>query len=567
MAENTALQDQQVLQDWPLRPWVLAALLALCGFGIFCVNDGYDPGVAWRPAIAALLGFGGLAAAFTITPARLKETAIFALAVGLIMAGLTYGAAAGEHHRAGVEYAFAAGCFFSLLALPLFQAGFHKARFATPYPLAHFHAWADAVSGGGALAFVGLSWALLALLNGLFGLVGIAFIGDLMGEEWFGFTWSGAAFGAGLGVIRNNLKVVGALQKVVMVVFAILAVPFALGLLLFLLILLGTGGQALWEATDSATPILLACAAGAFVLTNAIIRDDDEERSGNRIMQWAALVLAALILPLSVFAALSMGIRIDQHGLSPERIWGVIAIAVSVAFGVAGWVAIVRGRIAGWMAQQRAANLTLATGVCVLALILALPFWDFGAISARNQIARLQSGAVSAEEFDFAALRWDFGDAGRDALAQLAAGGGEVAELAAQAEAQGSRPHRGMEDLASRKDRLANFNGSDLDEEAANALTALIRTELWRCQSDCVAADLGQSPAGRRHIALIEGGDVAHFEISPDGSLTGFVPPAVKEYGEGFQPPQMTAQSQVEVRTVNVRQVYVDGQPVGTPFE
>lgn len=572
MAENTALQEEHILQEWPLeewhlRPWALGGLLALCGLGIHLASGETIHEEPWRAALAALFGFGGIAAAFTLDGRAWKAPVLFALAIGVIMAGIAWQLVAADGHRAGVEYAFAAGCFFSLLALPLFQAGFYKTRFSTSYPLAHFHAWADAVSGGGALAFVGLSWALLALLNGLFGLVGFDFIDDLMAEEWFGWMWSGAAFGAGLGVIRNNLKVVGALQKVVMLVFAILAVPFAAGLLLFLLILLGTGGQALWEATDSATPILLACAAGAFVLTNAIIRDDDAERSENAIMQWAALVLAALILPLSVFAALSMGIRIDQHGLSPERIWGGIAIAVSVAFGLASWVAIVRGRIAGWMAQQRAANLNLAAGVCGLALILALPFWDFGAMSAKNQIARLQSGAVSVEDFDFAALRWDFGDAGREALAQLSAGEGEVAQLAAEAEAQESRPYRGVEDFAPRTDRLANFTSNGLDEESENAMRAMIRNEQWRCQSPCVAIDLGQRAPGVRHLALIERDDIAHLELRGDGVLRDFYPPAVKEYGEGFEPAETSAQSQVEVRDVTVRQVYVDGSPVGAPFE
>ena len=67
----------------------------------------------------------------------------------------------------------------------------------------------------------------------------------------------------------------------------------------------------------------------------------------------------------------------------------------------------------------RKANLNLAVGVSALALFLALPILDFGAISASNQLSRLKSGAVSAEDFDYYALRWDFGDAGREALAGL----------------------------------------------------------------------------------------------------------------------------------------------------
>src|SRR5690606_2429525 len=72
-----------------------------------------------------------------------------------------------------------------------------------------------------------------------------------------------------------------------------------------------------------------------------------------------------------------------------------------------------------------------------------LPVLDFGAVSARNQIARLESGKVSAEDFDYVALRWDFGDAGRRALARLVeSDDARVAELAALATKQTERPYR-----------------------------------------------------------------------------------------------------------------------------
>src|SRR3546814_19443208 len=56
----------------------------------------------------------------------------------------------------------------------------------------------------------------------------------------------------------------------------------------------------------------------------------------------------------------------------------------------------------------------------LLAAFLALPVLDFGAISTRDQLARLESGAVKTEKFDWAALAFDFGPSGRKALAELA---------------------------------------------------------------------------------------------------------------------------------------------------
>src|SRR5690606_40109995 len=116
------------------------------------------------------------------------------------------------------------------------------------------------------------------------------------------------------------------------------------------------------------------------------------EMTGNRVLRIAALVLCLSILPLTVFAAISMGARINQHGLSPERLWGLVAVAVACAFGLAYLVAVIRGRKAGWRDRVRQANLHLAAAVCVVAFLLALPIFDFGATSTRNQPARLESG-------------------------------------------------------------------------------------------------------------------------------------------------------------------------------
>src|SRR5690606_18466122 len=116
---------------------------------------------------------------------------------------------------------------------------------------------------------------------------------------------------------------------------------------------------------------------------------------------------------------------------------------VALAFGLRFWLALARGRKADWPARLRTANFHLGLFVCGLALVLALPVLDFGAISTRNQLARLQSSAVPAEAFDYAALRWDFGEAGQRALERRAdRGGPEVAEFAEAALAQTERIYR-----------------------------------------------------------------------------------------------------------------------------
>ena len=111
-------------------------------------------------------------------------------------------------------------------------------------------------------------------------------------------------------------------------------------------------------------------------------------------------MLVVCVLPLAILAALSMGERISQYGWTPERIWGVVAVAIAIVYGAAAWLAVYKGR-ADFDDPLRPIQTRLAIGLCGLALFLALPIVDFGSISARSQLARLDGSKVTAEEFDW----------------------------------------------------------------------------------------------------------------------------------------------------------------------
>ena len=571
MSEMTRAHAPATHADWPLRPWLLAALLGIAGLCVHLFSDwNADNMPPWRAALVAAFAFGPLALAFTVDRLRWKEPLVFAGLVALVMAGIAWRVTAAGDRYADESFWLAAGLVAITLALPLFQAGFHRLRWRTAYDQTHFHVWTDAISGAGALVFTGVSWLLVVLLAALFSAIDIDIVENVVDEPWFGWTFSGAAFGAALGVLRNQLKIIGTLQSVVMLVFSIIAVPLAAALAIFLLAVLASGIAVLWNATESPTPLLLSVAVAAFVLVNAVIRNADHEVSGNRALRWASLVLALAILPLALLAAISTGTRIAEYGLSPERLWGIVAVAVAVAYGVAYFAASIRGRMAGWMERVRSANMHLAVATCVLAFILALPLFDFGAISARNQIARLESGEVTVDEFDFDALRWDFGDAGREALERLAkSDDAEAAELAAGALAQEARTYRDAERGTERNERLANLRMQFEDETLRRHVESHVRASPWRCDNPCVALDAGPGDNGRRRVALVEDGRIAWEEFdlaqpADPAAVTAAREAAIR--GE-FDAPDQRAGSQVEIREWSGRRVYIDGQPAGDPFE
>jgi hypothetical protein len=572
MTQDTEAQPIKFDNDWPLRPWVLGGLLGIAGLLVHLLTDGNQDSRLMM-ALAAFVFFSGIFAAFTVDRTRWITPAIAAFIGGIVMAGLAWQAVDPNDWLADEDFAFGAGVVAITLSLPLFQAGFHRLRFKTPYRDTHFHIWTDIVSGAGALIFVGLAWALISILSELFQLLQIDLLKDLINQDWFGWTYSGLTFGAGLGTLRNQLKILGTLQSVVLLVLSLLAVPLAVALVLFLAAIIVSGPDVLWEATRSATPILLSCAFGAFVLTNAIIRDDHSEMTKSRIMRITALILALGILPLTVLAAISMGTRVAQHGLSPERLWGLVAIGFACAYGLAYVVALVRGRKAGWHDALRRANLHLAVAGCVLALIVALPVFDFGAISARNQIARLETGKVKLADFDFRALRWDFGEGGRKALRRLAASPqGELKTKAKEALAQKVLPWRGEPSLDQQKKRLANLRMDFTDPILREKTQAAILEMGWACESPCVILNLGTNPDGTLRMARVEGYGPNFFNLditepvagagTEEGAATIKEANVAREVSNGVK-----SDSKVEVRPFTGQQIYVDGKPMGEPFE
>lgn len=567
MAAHSDSENDSTLHDWPQRPWVLAALLGLAALLVYFASDGGEH-VPWRMALASALVFGPLGLAFTLAEDRWKAPLVFSGGVALVMAGIAWRATAAGDSYADEEFWIAAGILAVTLSVPLFQAGFHRLRWQTSYKATHFHVWTDAISAAGALAFLGLAWALLLLLSELFRVIKIDLLRDLIDEGWFGWLFSGAAVGAALGVLRNQLKIIGTLQNVVLLVLSILAVPLAAALVVFLGAVALSGLDVLWEATKSATPLLLAIAVGCFVLTNAVVRDEDEQASNSRILRIAGFVLALGILPLAAMAAISMGTRIGQHGLTPERLWALVAIAVAVAYGVGYFASAIRGRREGWRDLLRQANLHLAVLTCVIAFILALPIFNFGAISASNQLARLESGDVSAQDFDYAALRWDFGDAGRTALAKLAKSeNSEIAGLAVDAQTMKERPYSWI-DTKEQRDKAQNMPIEVSDEAIERAVRDYIRRGDYYCNGECRAVEIGEID-GKPIIALISKFDARILVYDREaGELVqywqqkGQLVPVTATGADEFD-----LNGPVELRRYEGRQLYVNGEPVGQPFK
>src|SRR6476469_492262 len=77
-------------ENWPLRPWLTAALLGAAGLVIHFISGDEGPPdikVAWRAALTALFFFGPIAFAFAFDRERWRAPLAFAALAGAVMAG------------------------------------------------------------------------------------------------------------------------------------------------------------------------------------------------------------------------------------------------------------------------------------------------------------------------------------------------------------------------------------------------------------------------------------------------------------------------------------------------
>jgi hypothetical protein len=581
-------------EGWPVRPLLLAVLgLATGLIAHFLLGDQpfyrFEPSALTLAELAVVTVTAGVIG-FTIER-RLWVAAVgFALACGVVAGAVVWwnGPVAGWSGGDGWRIL----CLFLAIAIaaPLFQAARDSEGLRFPYRSVHDHAWTNIVLWGACWAFVAISFALTVLLSQLFHLIKIDFLKDLLEKYWFDRALCGLAFGGALGLLREQTRVVRLLQRVVATVLAVLAPVLAVGLILFVLALPFTGLNALWDATSATTPILLSCVVGALILANAVIGDVPEHERNFPLLKYGAMGLALVVFPLAVIAAIATGLRINQYGFTPERLWALTFVVIATAYALAYLVSLLRGRLY-WAEVVRPANLRLAFAVCAVALVLATPLVSFNAISTRDQVARLESGKLTPEKFDWRALAFDFGQPGKDALARLQGSANPAikTKAAEAAKAQNRWDVPENDQIETRRTQLAKMlrvlpAGAALPDGLRDAIARDGYCAGGKCtlfipsgaegvlmSDNCFGPpepeQKGGSAVSSSARMAWSCGIVAHYALV-GGEWTG-VRPAYRP-----QPPEQVraradgyVRGQIEIRKVERRQLFVGGVPVDDAFE
>lgn len=376
-------------------------------------------------------------------------------------------------------------------------------------------AWMHGVQLALSLAFTAVFWLLLFLGGALFKLIGIDAIQKLIGEAAFAMPATCVMFAAAVQLTDVRAGLVRGVRTVALTLLAWLLPLMTLIAAGFLASLPFTGLAPLWK-TKAATALLLSAAAHLIVLINAAYQDGTEP--GPVVLRWAARIAGALLIPIAVLAGYALHLRIDQYGLTPERVFA--AAFVLVAAGYALGYAIAAVRPGAWLKGLEPTNLAMAMVAVLLLIGLFTPIADPARLSVNSQVKRLETGKVSAAKFDFQFLRFDSGRYGRDALNRLKAGrNAEVAKRAREAAAMKEKTYAPAQ-------RGPNF-GDMTVYPAGKTLPASFRAQDWTANGSdsactfagmqCSALVLDVDGDGIDEVLLASGGSFDIFKSTDHG--------------------------------------------------
>jgi hypothetical protein len=164
----------------------------------------------------------------------------------------------------------------------------------------------------------------------------------------------------------------------------------------------------------------------------AVVQVGQAEAGFPPVARYPVMLELALLPIFAGLAFYSTWLRVDQYGLTPERVYALLLVFIVGGHVLAYSVSVVVGRGRWWRHIIRA-NPFLSLGTVLLLILIHIPGLTAYDFSARNQYARLASGTVAPQDFDFGALKFRLGQPGRDALARIEAdetlaGSAEVAE-------------------------------------------------------------------------------------------------------------------------------------------
>lgn len=267
------------------------------------------------------------------------------------------------------------------------------------------------------LTFTGVFWGVLELGRALFDLIHLTGFGQLIEKDWFRSPVLAGAFALAVHLTDVRPALLRGIRNLGLLLLS-WQLPVAVALCgAFLIALPFTGLQPLW-ATRFAASILLWAASLMLILINAAYNDGTDAHRPMLPLRLAVRGAGPVMLVMAALAAYAIGLRVGQHGWTPQRVRAAAVALIALVYGLGYGVAALRR--GPWMRDLERVN--VASSFVMLGVLVALisPLADPARLSVNSQVARLHSGAVKPDQFDYWFLKTNAGRFGAAALDALA---------------------------------------------------------------------------------------------------------------------------------------------------
>jgi len=304
------------------------------------------------------------------------------------------------------------------IAMPFLQIYQRTGRFDFDYGELFRFSWNNFFIASLAILYTSALWLVLLLWAELFDLIGIDFFEDLFERSSFIWIVSGAALAYGIAAARESDRVIGTLRGVVRSLFQAVFPLLTFVTILFAASVCVTGLDPLFE-TRSATWIVAWWLAAGILFLNAVYGDGSHPPPYPRLLRLCAEA-GTLVLPfLAAIGLYATWLRINQHGLTPYRVYALVGLFCLALYAVGYAVAVLR-RGEPWIPFVKSVNRGMSIVLIGLGIALHTPILDPIRLSLHSQLGRLADGTVATEDFDYGHLRFELGRLGFEALQRLA---------------------------------------------------------------------------------------------------------------------------------------------------
>ncbi|MGI9252052.1 MAG: hypothetical protein ACR2PR_12840 [Pseudohongiellaceae bacterium] len=249
-----------------------------------------------------------------------------------------------------------------------------------------------------ALLFAVILFFILQLWGALFARIGVEFFRDIFTSSWFNVPMLVAAFGSALSLTKHH-ELIDRFGRNLNLLIRFLLLLVSLSYVLFLVNLLFTGTQALWENVGSG--MLMLWQATILFFVSIVYRSSGAASLPlSRWLHWVISGSVALLPVASLITAWGLYLRIEQYGWTVSRCWAVLVWVLLALLSFSYLFAIIRWRD-GW--DDALGRLKIGWGLLVMVLMVAVnsPVLDFRSISAASQIQRLADEAGLLNDTNF----------------------------------------------------------------------------------------------------------------------------------------------------------------------